>query len=193
MPSGGGGVRRAPGRSDRGRGVRPVWAFNLDVALGAVFPAPVGRARAGEREDRGRPGSGARGRAVARGWAQPDAHAWDDLLSPDVELHQPLLPDRRGREALADEYGRLFELMPDLRGEVRRWWTEGEVLVVDLVLLAHLGDRELRLPVIDRLTVDSDGRIAAGRASDARDPGVAGATADLAALAALVALRGGRR
>lgn len=43
----------------------------------------------------------------AQGWKQPDPHAWDHLLTPDVQLRQPLLPDRRGREALAEEYGRL--------------------------------------------------------------------------------------
>lgn len=37
--------------------------------------------------------------------------------------------------------------------------------MVDMVLLAHLGHRELRLPVTDRLTLDPSDRIAARRAT----------------------------
>lgn len=66
---------------------------------------------------------------------------------------------------MEDECGRLLELMPDLRGEVHNWWIEGEVVVVDMLLLATIGGRQLRIPVTDRLTVDDGGRIAARRAT----------------------------
>lgn len=97
--------------------------------------------------------------AFADGWRSPHPHAWDDLLAEEAELVQPLLRRRVGRHALAEEYGRLLELIPDLSGEVLRWTAEGRTVRIELRLTGTLGRLPLRLDVTDQLTLDDDGRI----------------------------------
>lgn len=102
--------------------------------------------------------------AFTQGWKEPSPHIWDNLLAEDVELVQPLMPTRRGREALAEEYGRLLALVPDLQGEVRRWWQDGSALAVEMTLTGTLGTSPLSITLIDRLDLDDSGRIATRRA-----------------------------
>lgn len=117
--------------------------------------------------------------AFAAGWKAPHAHAWDDLLADDVWLYQPLLPHRQGRAGLADEYGRLLHLLPDLHGEVHDWHvTEEGTVIVNMVLVTTLSPRrELRVPVTDRLTLDDDGRICVRQAEFDPTPALQGVLA----------------
>lgn len=91
--------------------------------------------------------------AFAEGWRAPHPHAWDDLLAEDLVLRQPLLPNRHGKAALADEYARLLQLLPDLRGKVTGWTASGTdddaTVAVELELTATLGRREIVLPLVD--------------------------------------------
>lgn len=106
----------------------------------------------------------------ADGWHHPHPHAWDDIVADNVVLEQPLLPARRGRGALAEEYGRLLRLVPDLTGEVTAWGVVGpqgggdaredgaEDTQVDLHLtlrgtLGGPGGPPLVLPLVDHCTV----------------------------------------
>lgn len=102
--------------------------------------------------------------AFADGWHSPHPHAWDDLLADEVELIQPLLRDRAGRHALAEEYGRLLQLIPDLKGKVLRWAANDRTVRIELCLTGTLGRLPLRLDVTDQLTLDDDGRIRCRRA-----------------------------
>lgn len=111
--------------------------------------------------------------AFAEGWRSPHPHAWDDLLADNAQLTQPLLRDRVGRHALAEEYGRLLELIPDLKGDVRRWTATGRTVRIELRLTGTLGRLPLRLDVTDQLTLDDDGRITSRRASFDPLPAVA--------------------
>jgi hypothetical protein len=89
----------------------------------------------------------------AAGWRDPHPHAWDDLLAPDVELRQPLLAVGRGRDWVAEEYGRLLALLPDLRGEVTAWSARavGDETLIHITLdpTATVGSRRLALPLTD--------------------------------------------
>jgi ketosteroid isomerase-like protein len=99
----------------------------------------------------------------AAGWRQPHPHAWDDLLDPDVVLRQPLLPTRRGRPGLAQEYARLLQLLPDLTGRVTRWVATGgdadAIIDIHVELSATLGGRPLHLELVD-VCVLRDGLLA---------------------------------
>ncbi|QZY28935.1 nuclear transport factor 2 family protein [Nocardioides coralli] len=112
----------------------------------------------------------------AAGWRSPHPHAWDEIVADDVRLEQPLLPTRSGRRALAEEYGRLLRLVPDLRGEVTAWGVlepragvdvDERSFVVDIHLtlrgtIGGSGGRELVLSLVDRCTVE-DGLLTARR------------------------------
>lgn len=111
--------------------------------------------------------------AFAEGWQAPHPHAWDDLLADEVTLVQPLLRNRVGRHALAEEYGRLIELIPDLKGEVTRWAADGRAVRISLILTGTLGRSPLHLQVTDQLTLDDDGLISYRRATFNPLPAVA--------------------
>src|SRR4051794_32353615 len=95
----------------------------------------------------------------ASGWTRPAPHAWDHLLAVDIVLHQPLLPPISGRAAFAAEYARLLRLVPDLRGQVLSRAARGNTLFLELRLQGTLGRRPLSLFLVDRLTLDSSGRV----------------------------------
>lgn len=99
-----------------------------------------------------------------RGWRRPDPHAWDHLLADDVVLHQPLMPPITGREAFADEYARLLALIPDLTGRVINWALGKDRLYIEMELRGTLGGKALTLHLLDRLTLDANGRISQRRA-----------------------------
>ncbi|MEV4729625.1 nuclear transport factor 2 family protein [Saccharopolyspora sp. NPDC049426] len=111
--------------------------------------------------------------AFADGWHTPHPHAWDDLLADEVKLVQPLLRNRVGRHALAEEYGRLIELVPDLKGQVTRWTADGRTVRISLLLTGTLGRLPLHLEITDQLTLDDEGRITCRRAKFNPFPAVA--------------------
>lgn len=98
----------------------------------------------------------------AAGWRDPRPNAWDDVLADDLRLAQPLLRTRTGKQALAEEYARLFALVPDLRGTVDSWEADPDTqtVTIRLRLSGTLGRGALEIPVTDNLRLDSDGRIA---------------------------------
>ncbi|TDD90102.1 nuclear transport factor 2 family protein [Saccharopolyspora karakumensis] len=168
-------------------GVDPTTHARPKRGHNSVFPSPV------ERWRRGKIGRSPRLRgevvglqssaddvaveaavaAFAEGWRAPHPHAWDDLLADEVTLVQPLLRNRVGRHALAEEYGRLIELIPDLKGEVTRWAADGRTVRISLILTGTLGRLPLRLDITDQLTLDDAGRIRCRRAKFNPLPAVA--------------------
>ena len=93
----------------------------------------------------------------ARGWQQPDfdrfiAHfrQWFDA---DVHLSQPLVPDGVGHRALTEQFRRLFVLIPDLSGVVRRWAARGDEVFIELELTGTLGRRPISWTACDRVAL----------------------------------------
>ncbi|HWX74527.1 MAG TPA: nuclear transport factor 2 family protein, partial [Solirubrobacteraceae bacterium] len=93
------------------------------------------------------------------GWRAPrgpEAFAahFREMLAPDVRLVQPQLPTAVGRAAFEEEFvGPLFEMFPDVRGEVERWAARGEHLYIELTLHATLAGRPIAWRVCDRVTL----------------------------------------
>ncbi len=83
-------------------------------------------------------------------WEAPSAERMGDLLRPDVLLLQPLARPLRGLAAARLEFGRIFRLMPDLRGEVDRWAAAGDALFIELRLSGTVGGSRVEWPVVDR-------------------------------------------
>jgi SnoaL-like protein len=94
-----------------------------------------------------------------KGWRQPDPHAWDELLTDDVELNQPLVASGTGVANWHDEMRRLLVLAPDLRGRVLAWAGRGEDLFIDVELTATIGGRPVSIRSLDRLRVTEEGRV----------------------------------
>ncbi|WP_028937790.1 nuclear transport factor 2 family protein [Pseudonocardia spinosispora] len=109
----------------------------------------------------------------AAGWDKPGPHAWDDLVTSDVVLNQPLVPASVGRAAWADEVRRLLVLVPDLRGSVDSWAGRDDLLFIELTLSGTLRGSRLRLPLVDKLWLDADGMVT--RRDSFFDPGLVAA------------------
>jgi ketosteroid isomerase-like protein len=97
--------------------------------------------------------------AFTEGWRAPrDADSFadhfDSWIAEDVRLVQPQLPTLIGREQFREEFARpLFELIDGLHATVESWAARGDVVLVEITLRGRIGGRELRLPVVDRVTL----------------------------------------
>jgi ketosteroid isomerase-like protein len=75
-------------------------------------------------------------------------------LAADVRLVQPQLPTVVGLRGFEQRFVRpLFELMPDIRGDVERWAAGGDTVYIELTLRGTLGGRSLSWRVCDRVTL----------------------------------------
>lgn len=98
-------------------------------------------------------------KAFRDGWARPHPHAWDDLLAEDVELNQPLLRCGRGREHWQREVARLLTFLPDVTAHVLDWARRGDTVLIEFELRATVAGRPVSVPAVDKLVVDSTGRV----------------------------------
>ena len=93
----------------------------------------------------------------AEWWSAPDPDRLHELLAEDVRLIQPLAPDTfnlaDGREA----FRRLFQFLPDLRGEVHDSAVEGNVVFIHFTLSATYGGRPIAWDAVDRFVLRDDG------------------------------------
>jgi len=74
-------------------------------------------------------------------------------FDPAVRLSQPLAPDGVGHEALREQFQRLFTLIPDLRGTVRRWAADGNEVFIELELIGTLGRKPISWTACDVVTL----------------------------------------
>jgi hypothetical protein len=102
----------------------------------------------------------------AEGWRAPtDADSFcdhfDPLLSDEMRLIQPQLPEAVGRHAFREEFARpLFSLLHEIRGTVESWASraegDDEVVFIQLTIQAKLaGGRPVALHTIDKITLRS--------------------------------------
>jgi hypothetical protein len=105
--------------------------------------------------------------AFAEGWRAPrDADSFVDhflpWLAPEIRMVQPMMPVFTGYEQFRHGFARpLFEMVPDLHGEVVDWAAHGDRVYIDLELrgtIAGRGGRAVVLHTVDRVTLGPDGR-----------------------------------
>jgi SnoaL-like domain len=105
--------------------------------------------------------------AFAEGWRAPrDADSFVDhflpWLAPEIRLVQPQMPVLVGHEAFRRGFARpLFDLIPDLHGEVVDWAAHGDRVYIELVLRGTVGGpggRPVTLHTVDRVSLGADGR-----------------------------------
>lgn len=79
-------------------------------------------------------------------------------MHPDAVLIQPVAAPARGPGALRELFAPLFEVVPDLHGEVQRWGETVDGVFIELTLRGHLGRRPVEWTVVDRIILE-DGLI----------------------------------
>jgi ketosteroid isomerase-like protein len=91
------------------------------------------------------------------GWAEPEFEQFVayfcERFDPAVRLSQPLAPDGVGHEALREQFRRLFILIPDLSGTVRRWAANENEIFIELELRGTLGRKAVSWTACDLITL----------------------------------------
>lgn len=97
--------------------------------------------------------------SFARGWEDPDPHAWDSLMSENIVLNQPLLQPGTTRTTWHNEAQRLVKLLPDLRGEIVSWAGHEDVMFIEVRLTATVGGKPLEFRAVDKLWLTPTGTV----------------------------------
>jgi ketosteroid isomerase-like protein len=88
-----------------------------------------------------------------RAWAQSSADALVEVLTDDVVLRQPAMPDIVGKAAAHETFKRLFRAFPGLTVTVHRWAAREDVVFIEFTLRGEFGGRPLQWPAVDRFVV----------------------------------------
>lgn len=99
-------------------------------------------------------------RRFADTWAAPSHEAIAALLADDVVLRAPMMTTTRGKDAGLRAMDALLRFWPGVRGTVHRWGASADGVIVEWEFGGPLGRREVRIPAVDRITIDGDGLIA---------------------------------
>lgn len=89
-------------------------------------------------------------RRFAEAFKRPSPERLIQLLHPDVVQYQPHTPPIRGREAAFREFDRLFRWLPDIRGEVQRFYSRDGMLFIEWKMRLPIGKKGLFIGVVDR-------------------------------------------
>jgi ketosteroid isomerase-like protein len=86
-------------------------------------------------------------------WNDPAPQRLPELLHPDVVLMQPLAAPTIGIKAAQADFHRFLHCLPDLRGDVDRWYTDTNLVFVELRLHARIGGTVIEWPNVNRLVL----------------------------------------
>jgi ketosteroid isomerase-like protein len=92
-------------------------------------------------------------------WSRSSAEALVELLTDDVVLKQPSLPNIVGKAAAHRAFTQVFQAFPGLTATVHRWAANGDVVFIEFTLGGEFGGRRLSWPAVDRFFL-RDGLIA---------------------------------
>lgn len=90
-------------------------------------------------------------------WRAPTPAGLDRVLAERVRLVAPMTPTTEtlaeGRQVFAD----LFELIPDLTGEMHRWGATDDGVLIEFTLSGSLGGKPISWHAVDRFVIGEDG------------------------------------
>jgi hypothetical protein len=96
-------------------------------------------------------------RRFAEFWAAPAPELLGTVLAQRVRLVAPMTPTTEtlaeGERTFAD----LFEAIPDLTAEVRRWGSTADGVQIEFTTSGTLGGRHISWQAVDRFTLGDDG------------------------------------
>lgn len=91
-------------------------------------------------------------------WQAPTPQDLHVLLADDVRLVTPGMPTTDDLPAAVEGFAGLFELIPDLIGQVHRWGPHADGVFVEFTLSGTLRDRPVSWRAVDSFDVGADGR-----------------------------------
>lgn len=90
-------------------------------------------------------------------WQSPDPQSLRTLLAEDVRLVTPRMPTTDGLAAAIEGFTGLFELIPDLTGQVHRWGPHADGVFIEFTLSGTLGGGPVSWRAVDSFDVGPDG------------------------------------
>lgn len=96
-------------------------------------------------------------RRFAEFWAAPSPGRLDTVLAPQVRLVAPMTPTTHTLEDGKRTFADLFELIPDLTAEVRRWGATDDGVLIEFTLSGTAGGRPISWHAVDRFVLGEDG------------------------------------
>jgi hypothetical protein len=96
-------------------------------------------------------------RRFAEFWADPDPGRLDAILAERVRLVAPMTPTTHTLEEGRRTFVGLFELIPDLHGEVHRWGATADGVLIEFTLSGTVGGRPISWRAVDRFVLGENG------------------------------------
>jgi ketosteroid isomerase-like protein len=90
-------------------------------------------------------------------WQAPTAEQLATVLAPDARLVAPMTPTTRSLADGQRAFAELFELIPDLSGEVHRWGATEDGVLIEFTLSGTAGGKPISWDAVDRFVVGEDG------------------------------------
>jgi ketosteroid isomerase-like protein len=84
-------------------------------------------------------------------WNNPSTKRISEIVHDDVVLTQPLAAPMHGIAAAQEEFGRIFRLLPDIRGVVDRWHGGGDLVFIEFRMQTRVAGRLIEWPNVDRI------------------------------------------
>jgi hypothetical protein len=96
-------------------------------------------------------------RRFAEFWAAPSPERLETMLAPRVRLFAPMTPTTHTLEDGKRVFADLFELVPDLTGEVHRWGATADGVLIEFTLSGTAGGGPISWHAVDRFVLGEDG------------------------------------
>jgi len=90
-------------------------------------------------------------------WQSPDPQSLHTILAEDVRLVTPRMPTTDGLAAAVEGFTGLFELIPDLTGQVHRWGPHADGVFIEFTLSGTLGGGPVSRRAVDSFDVGPNG------------------------------------
>jgi hypothetical protein len=90
-------------------------------------------------------------------WRTPTPEGLATVLADRVRLVAPMTPVTHTLAEGQREFAALFELIPDLRGEMHRWGATADGVLIEFTLRGTVGGKSISWSAVDRFVLGKDG------------------------------------
>jgi hypothetical protein len=90
-------------------------------------------------------------------WKWPNPERLDTVLAADAHLVAPMVPTAHSLAEGQAAFTELFELIPDLTGEVHRWGATSDGVMIEFTLSGTAGGKPISWSAVDRFTIGDEG------------------------------------
>jgi hypothetical protein len=90
-------------------------------------------------------------------WRAPTPEGLATVLADRVRLVAPMTPVTNTLAEGQCEFAALFELIPDLKGEMHRWGATADGVLIEFTLRGTAGGKPISWSAVDRFVLGEDG------------------------------------